>query len=223
MSLRAVAFDMDGLMFNTEDVYTEVGSEVLRRRGREFTKELKDAMMGLTARRSFEVMIETHSLDDTPDELIPESEEIFIALLGNYLAPMPGFFSLLAALEKADVSRAIATSTGRRLTEVILANFELQPRFDFVLTSEDITHGKPHPEMYLLAAERFGVSPEEMLVLEDSHFGCRAAHEAGAFVVAIPNQHTADHDFSMADLVATSLEDPRIYEALNLSPAKREE
>ncbi|MBN1588873.1 MAG: HAD-IA family hydrolase [Pirellulales bacterium] len=219
MPLRAVAFDMDGLMFNSEDVYTEVGHELLRRRDREFTKELKDAIMGLTARRSFEVMIEQCSLDDTPDELIPESEEIFIALLDRHLAPMPGLMDLLASLEKSEVPKAVATSTGRRLTGEVLSSFDLAERFDFILTSEDITRGKPDPEIYLLAADRFGLPPEEMLVLEDSHFGCRSARAAGAFVVAIPNEHTADHDFGMARFVAHSLEDRRIYEALNLASA----
>lgn len=217
MPLRTVAFDMDGLMFNSEDVYTEVGRELLRRRGHEFTKELKDAIMGLTARHSFEVMIEMCSLDDTPDELIPESEDIFISLLGEMLAPMPGLFQLLAALETAKIPKAVATSTGRRLTKAVLSSFDLEDRFDFILTSEDITNGKPDAEVYLLAAERFGLPAEEMLVLEDSHFGCRAARAAGAFVVAIPNHHTADHDFGMANLVVDSLEDRRIHEALGLS------
>lgn len=218
MPLRAVAFDMDGLMFNSEDVYTEVGSQLLRRRGTEFTKELKDAMMGLTAYQSFEIMIEHCSLDDTPEELIPESEEVFISLLAQHLAPMPGLMDLLAALEKAEIPRAIATSTGRRLTTAVLSQFDLEKRFEFVLTSEDITHGKPDPEIYLLAAERFGLPPGEMLVLEDSHYGTRAAAAAGAFVVSVPNEHTDSHDFSMAQFVVQNLADSRIYEALGLSP-----
>jgi len=215
--LHAVAFDMDGLMFNSEDVYTEVGRELLRRRGAEFTKDLKDAIMGLTARHSFEVMIEHCSLDDTPEQLIPESEEIFVSLLDAHLAPMPGLLDLLAALERAGIPKAVATSTGRRLTTAVLSRFDLEKRFDFVLTSENITRGKPDPEVYLLAAERFGVSPREMLVLEDSHFGSRAAATAGAFVVAVPNEHTDGHDFGMANLVVESLEDRRIYEILGIA------
>jgi len=219
MPLRAVAFDMDGLMFNSEDVYTEVGHELLRRRGCCFTKELKDSMMGLTPRHAFEVMIDACSLADTPERLIPESEEIFISLLEENLAPMPGLFALLKSLEAARVPAAVVTSTGPRLTAAILSRYDLARRFEFILTSEDIAHGKPDPEVYVLAAGRFGIAAAEMLVLEDSHYGCRAARAAGAFVVAIPNQHTADYDFSMADLVADSLEDRRIYEALGLDPS----
>jgi HAD superfamily hydrolase (TIGR01509 family) len=214
MPLRAVAFDMDGLMFNSEDVYTEVGVELMRRRGRDFPKGLKDAMMGLPPQPSFEAMIRWHALDDTWEELARESEDIFLLILDRYLAPMPGLPELLDALESAAIPKAVVTSSGWRLTDAVLSRFDLARRFAFVLTSEDITHGKPDPEVYLLAARRLGVAPAEMMVLEDSHFGTRAGAAAGAFVVAIPNEHTAEHDFSPATLVADSLADPRIYEAL---------
>ena len=112
--------------------------------------------------------------------------------------------------------KAIATSTGRRLTEACLAPFQLAPRFSFILTAEDITRGKPDPEIYLLAARRFGVPPGEMLVLEDSQNGCRAATASGAFTVAVPGEHSRQQDFSAADLVIESLADRRLYEALGL-------
>ncbi|MBN1912033.1 MAG: HAD-IA family hydrolase [Pirellulales bacterium] len=217
MPLRAVAFDMDGLMFNTEDVYTAVGDELLGRRGRQFTSELKDAMMGLPPQASFERMIEWHELDDSWEALVPESEEIFIELLDGILAPMPGLMNLLDALEAAGVPKGVATSSGRRLTDTILTRAGVARRFAFVLTCENITYGKPDPEIYLLAAKQFGVSPSEMMVLEDSSAGCRAAAAAGAFVVAVPNEHTDHHDFSPATLVASGLNDRRIYEALGLA------
>ncbi len=178
--LRAVVFDMDGLMFNTEDLYSLAGSELLRRRGLEFSADLKDAMMGLPPRASFELMIRQHGLPESWDVLAGESNEIFLGLLPEHMAMMPGLVELLAALEQANVPKAIATSTGRRLTDACLAPSDLARRFQFVLTSEDITHGKPHPEIYLTAAERFSVLPSQMLVLEDSQNGCLAGAAAGA-------------------------------------------
>jgi len=217
ISLLAVAFDMDGLMFNSEDVYTEVGKELMRRRGRDFPKGLKDQMMGLPPRPSFEAMIRWHSLNDAWEDLARECEDVFLLLLDRYLAPMPGMLELLDALDAAGIRKAVVTSSGWRLTVAVLARFDLARRFAFVLTSEDITHGKPDPEVYLLAARRLGVAPEEMMVLEDSHFGTQAGAAAGAFVVAVPNEHTAEHDFSRASLVAESLADRRIYAALGLN------
>ena len=148
--------------------------------------------------------------------LAAESNEIFLGLLTERLATMPGLLELLAALETAGIPKAIATSSGRRLTEACLAPFQLAPRFRFVLTSEDITRGKPDPEIYLLAAQRFGVPPAEMLVLEDSQNGCRAAAAAGAFTVAVPGEHSRRQDFSVANLVIESLADRRLYEVLGL-------
>ncbi len=214
--MLAVTFDMDGLMFNSEDVYTLAGTELLARRGRRFTPELKDAMMGLPPRAAFEAMIDRLELPETWDVLAAESDEIFLGLLGERLAIMPGLLELLATLERAGVPKAIATSSGRRLTEACLAPFRLAPRFRFVLTSEDITRGKPDPEIYLSAARRFGVPPAEMLVLEDSQNGCRAASAAGAFTVAVPGEHSRRQDFSAANLVIESLADRRLYEALGL-------
>ena len=166
-------------MFNSEDVYTLAGSELLSRRGCEFTPELKDAMMGLPPQQAFEVLIDWHALDEPWQAIAAESNEIFLGLLGRHLATMPGLMELLAALEAAHIPKAIATSSSRRLTDACLGPFQLVPRFSFILTSEDITHGKPHPEIYLLAARRFGVPPGEMLVLEDSQNGCLCGGSRG--------------------------------------------
>lgn len=214
MKLRAVAFDMDGLMFNTEDVYTETGTIVLQRRGHPFTKDLKDAMMGLTPKASFEVMIDWFSLDDSWESLSDESEEVFLGLLKQSLKPMPGLLDLLDRLESLNIPKAVATSSSYRLLEAILTQTGLMDRFAFMLTFENVVNGKPHPEIYLSAADQFGVKPEEMLVLEDSQNGVIAASRAGAYTVAVPNEHTAHLDFSSANLIVESLADKRLLTLL---------
>jgi HAD superfamily hydrolase (TIGR01509 family) len=215
-ALHAVVFDMDGLMFNTEDVYFRVGVELMRRRGRQYTKELSDAIMGRPPQACFETMIRWHGLDDDWQSMARESEALFLELLDDTLSPMPGLLELLDALEAADLPKAICTSSSRRLLEGILSRFSLEPRFRFTLTAEDIVHGKPHPEIYLKAAARFGVEPSAMLVLEDSQTGTRSAAAAGAIVVAVPGEHSQGHDFSAAALVASGLADPRLYAILGL-------
>jgi len=214
--IRAVIFDMDGLMFNTEEVYTEVGSRLLRRRGREFTTEIKNLMMGLQAHQGFELVIETLGLNDTVEQLMEESDREYLAIVGQLIRPMPGLVELLAALEAAGIPKAIATSTSLRLATACLTPFDFQRRFTFVLTAEDIRKGKPDPEIYRTAAARMDVPPEEMLVLEDSQNGCRAASAAGAFTVAVPADHSRDHDFSGAAMIVDGLDDPRLYAALGL-------
>ena len=123
-------------------------------------------------------------------------------------------------MEAAGIPKAIATSSCRELADACLTPFDLRGDSAFVLTSEDIVRGKPDPEVYLAAAARFGVQPAEMLVLEDSQNGCRAAAAAGAFTVAVPGEHSRQQDFSVASLVVGSLADARLYAALGI-PARR--
>src|SRR5262245_34561894 len=107
----AVAFDLDGLMFNTEELYNEVRAELLRRRGARFSADLKDAMMGRPARVALQIMIDRCGLNDTVAGLAAESEVIFAGILDTRLALMPGVADLLDALERADLPKAIATSS----------------------------------------------------------------------------------------------------------------
>ena len=213
---RAVVFDLDGLMFNTEELYQDVGAQLLRRRGHVFRQELLDRMMGRPSHIALQLMIDAHTLDATVEELLAETDAIFPEILRTRLAPMPGLVELLAALERCQIPKAIATSSRRAFVERVLDPFGYQPRFAHILTSEDITHGKPHPEIYLTAAERLQVSPGELLVLEDSANGCSAAVAAGAVTVAVPGAHSRQHDFSGAVLVADTLRDERIYRLLGL-------
>ena len=212
----AVVFDLDGLMFNTEELYQDVGSELLRRRDREFTKELLDQMMGRPGRISLQIMIDWHSLEATVDELERETDEFFVDILATRLAPMPGLLKLLDALEQANLPKAIATSSRRAFVETVLGRFDLEPRFRFILSAEDVIDGKPHPEIYLKTAARFGVPPDRVVVLEDSQNGCAAAVAAGTIAVAVPGGHSLSHNFAGARLSIDSLADPRLYELIGL-------
>ena len=214
--LRAVVFDLDGLMFNTEELYEYVGGEILRRRGKEFTGALLDRMMGRTAPHALQMMIDWHNLDDTVEGIAAESEELFHTILDDRLETMPGLDELVDALEAAQIPKGIATSSGRMFATDVLGRFTLEPRFAFVLSAEDVSQGKPHPEIYEKAAARLGLSPGEVLVLEDSENGCRAALAAGAFTVAVPSGHSQSHNFDGTAFVADTLADPRIYQALGL-------
>lgn len=212
--IRAVCFDLDGLMFNTEHVFFDAGGELLRRRGLEMTLDVMNVLIGRRPMESFQALVAYLKLDETPEALLAESREIFHAMLAERLAPMPGLFELLAAIEAAGLPKGVATSSPRFYLNDVLGQFELLPRFCITLTSEDVTQGKPHPEIYLKAAKLLSVEPAEMLVMEDSQAGTRAAVAAGAHVVSIPHEFTANHDFEGARHVAESLADPYLYNLL---------
>src|SRR4051812_36524683 len=218
MNLRAVTFDLDGLMFNTEELYDVVMHELCRRRQVIFSDELRVKMMGQPGPKALLAMIEHHALvGESAIDMLAESDLLLHQLLPSRLAPMPGLLELLHRLDAAQIPKAIATSTRRQNVDYMLPRFELAGRFKFILTAENVTNGKPHPEIYEAAAELHGVQPQEMMVLEDSQNGCRAAVAAGAYVVAVPGLYSRTHDFSGAQLVAGSLVDPQIYRALGIA------
>jgi HAD superfamily hydrolase (TIGR01509 family) len=213
-NIRAVVFDLDGVLVNTEDLYEQAGETVLRRRGKTYDAELREQMMGRPVTDAIQLMIDCHSLPDTLEDLMCECRDVLETLMANSLAPMPGVEKLLDDLSAAGIPIAVATSATPEYAEHVLTKLGLKNRFRFILTAADIRRGKPNPEVYLLAAERLGIEPAEMMVLEDSGNGCRAAADAGAYTVAVPNRHTRDHKFPLVKLTADTLADPRILAAL---------
>jgi HAD superfamily hydrolase (TIGR01509 family) len=208
--IQAVCFDLDGLMFNTEHVFYVSADVLLKRRGLLMSKGAMDAMLGRRPLESFRAFCDYLGLNEEPADLLAESRVIFHQMLDEHLKPMPGLFKLLDLIESKRLPKAVATSSPRDYLDDIFGRFDLMPRFPIQLTAESVTHGKPNPEIYLKAADQLGVRPENMLVLEDSETGTRAAAAAGAFIVSIPHEHTAGHDFSQSKYVANGLDDPFI-------------
>ncbi|MEO1526522.1 MAG: HAD-IA family hydrolase [Planctomycetota bacterium] len=211
VTVEAVALDMDGLLVDTERIFWQVGDAVLGRRGHRYSQALQARMMGRVGVASIQEMIDFHGLEDEPESLMRECDEMYSELLPKLVRPMPGLDDWMNLLRNSEIPHALTTSSRRKWVEIIFAELDWDDSFQFILTGDDVTHGKPDPEMYLTAASRFGVAPSRMLVLEDSGNGCAAGVAAGAAVVAVPNEHTAEQDFDGAVLIAKSLNDPRLH------------
>jgi HAD superfamily hydrolase (TIGR01509 family) len=215
-SIQAVAFDMDGLLVNTEEVYTQVGEILMKRRGREFTRKLKNDITGLPGPTAFALMIERESLSDSVEQLASESKQIFGEILPSQLRLLTGVLELLDRLDRDGRPKCVATSSTHEFSRIVLGQTGILERFQFVITASDVEHGKPHPDIYQAAAQRMGVEPRQMMVLEDSHHGCRAGITSGACTVAVPGPHSVDHDFRGVHFQAESLLDPRIDRLLSV-------
>ena len=187
-SILAVALDMDGLLFDTERLYWQVGDTVLQRRGHRYSAELQQRMMGRIGLSAVQQMIDFHRLDDSPQSLLDESDELYGELLADGLQPMPGLGDWIEVLHDSGLPFGLATSSQRKFVDIIFSDIDWKTSLSFILTGDDVTNGKPHPEMYMTAAGRFAIDPSSMLVLEDSGNGCAAAVAAGAQAVAIPER-----------------------------------
>ncbi len=208
--ILAVAFDMDGLLINSEELYFEVFDELLERRGKRYTHELRRSMMGLPSPQAFEALIRDAGLSESATSLEEECDEIFSGVLPDRLALMPGVVRLLDLIESRGLPHCVATSSRRSFAVDSLSAVNVIDRFDFIITAEEVERGKPYPDIYLAAAKRMGVDACNMLVLEDSQHGTRAGLAAGACTIAVPGNHSLDHDFSGVHLIANTLADPRI-------------
>ncbi len=213
--IRAVVFDFDGLMLNTEDVFELAGVELMSRRGLVMTDEIRHGMMGRRPVEAFTVLKEMTGITESLESLMMETKVLFESIAENRLATMPGLLEVLDLLDAKQLPRAVATSSPRAYLIHLLTKFELLDRVDLTLTAEDVTHGKPHPEIYLKAASLLEVNPSEMLVLEDSETGTRAAAAAGAYIVSVPSRHTDFGDFSMSCMRIPSLLDERLHRLIH--------
>lgn len=213
-TITGVALDMDGLLFDTESLYWQVGTTVLGRRGHQFTRILQQRMMGRVGVAALQEMVNHHSLSDCAQTLLDESDVIYEQLIVGGVPPMPGLERLIETLRSKQIPFGVATSSQRKFAEKILGAMPWYSDLRFILTGNDVQNGKPHPEIYLRAAKALEIAPMNMLVLEDSGNGSAAGVAAGAVVISVPNECTHDHPFPGVHAVAKSLEDPVILQLL---------
>ena len=132
------------------------------------------------------------------------------------ITPLPGVVEFIARLKALGVPRAVASSTHRLNIDTILEVLDLTGAFDAIVSAEDVSRGKPHPEVFLTAAAKIGVAPQSAVVFEDAHVGIAAARSAGMRVVAVTTAHRRDQ-LTDADLVVDRLDELTVEQLLNLS------
>jgi HAD superfamily hydrolase (TIGR01509 family) len=204
---RAVVFDMDGLLLDTETLWHESEVELFARRGIEFTREDQLAVIGTSVPITARYFAER--LGRPVEEgvaLVEEMVGLMHQRVKRQVEARPGALELLDRLAAMDGIRlGLASNSPRFLVDDALASAGLTDRFEAIVTGEDVEHAKPAPDIYLLACERLGVDPSEALALEDSASGVQAAKAAGLTCIAVPL--FAETDVSTADRVIESLEE----------------
>ena len=204
--LGAVLFDMDGLLVDTEPVWTVAEIELAGRLGGLFTDELKATIVGTRLEAAVTTFLTWYAAPSGPDAVAATSRWLLdrmVQLFGEGVTPMPGAVELLAALRAAGVPVALVSSSYRVLVDAVLAT-GLGP-FDVTVAGDEVVGGKPDPEPYLLACARLGVRPSQAVVLEDSPAGVRSGERAGCAVVAVPSVVGVHFEPAPGRLVRSSL------------------
>jgi HAD superfamily hydrolase (TIGR01509 family) len=202
--LQAIIFDLDGLMVDSEPLARQAWDEVLADYGHRLDEATVRQIVGRRTRESAQIVRDSYGLLVPAEELAAAKTRRWQIIWQQGLPPMPGLVELQTELAARALPWAVATSSPRAYAVGVLQQLGLADSCGAIAGGDEVTRGKPEPDIYLLAAERLGVAPDACLALEDSVPGARAAQAAGMAVVAIPNG-TPAASFGFADHVLESL------------------
>jgi sugar-phosphatase len=205
--VRAVVFDMDGLLVDSEPIWKETETEVYGGAGVPITPELALRTKGLLQTEVADYWHRVHPYDAEPAELARAVAEGVVRRIRERGRLLPGARAALDFVAAKGVPVALASSSPPLVIDAVLERFGLRPSFAVVRSAETESHGKPHPAIYVSTCRELGVPPLDTVAFEDSLNGVIAAKAARTTCVAVPAAHERDDPrFALADLVLPSLE-----------------
>jgi HAD superfamily hydrolase (TIGR01509 family) len=205
--IRALIFDFDGLILDTETALIEAYGDVHRAHGVPFDKPLFARSVG-HADYAFDPW---RGFGAAADRAGLEEERLAFNRARNHAQDiLPGVVALIDEGSRAGLGIGLASNSSHDHVEGHLGRLGLRGRFAFIACREDVASPKPEPDLYQLVLGHFGIRGHEAIAFEDSHTGTLAARRAGLRVVAVPNASTGHHDFGNADLRVASLADCRL-------------
>ena len=210
---KAVLFDMDGVIFDSERALRSCWRELAEQRGLRDMDAVYERCLGVTKAGTAAILKEAYG-EDFPFEWFYETAFAMYTerFSGGRLPIKPGVVELLSFLREKGLPVALASSTYAAAVESRLKDGGLWDYFDYVITGDMVTRSKPDPEIFLLACEKCGVKPEETWVIEDSYNGVRAAFAGGMHPIMVPDLVQPDEEIRRkAELVLPSLVEVRKY------------
>ncbi|TML56615.1 MAG: HAD family phosphatase [Actinobacteria bacterium] len=204
--IEAVVFDLDGVLLDSEHVWDEVREELTRERGGRWHEGAQRQMMGMSSLEWSRYMHDELGVPDPPEEISKEVVRRVETIYRRHLPAVPGARDAVERLAE-HWPLGLASSSNRELIELALELLNVADRFAATVSSEEVSRGKPAPNVYLEAARRLQVEPTRAAAIEDSHNGILAAKAAGMRVLVIPNRHfpPGEDALAQADVVLESL------------------
>ena len=194
--LKAVIFDMDGLMIDTENVTYQCYKDVLKTMNLEMTKEFYTTLLGRTMEATRRAMFDQYGEDFPIEEVAKKVHQLMDEQFARDGVPLKdGLVELLTYLKEHHYKTMIATSSRRERVNALLTDNGILNYFDDVICGDEVEHGKPAPDVFLNACQKLNVQPSEALVLEDSEAGIQAAYDAKVPAYCIPDLKQPGEDY----------------------------
>jgi HAD superfamily hydrolase (TIGR01509 family) len=209
MSFRAVIFDLDGVIADSEPWWNQIDAKLLAQYGASYHGEYHQEVLGVSYRLAIEFYKKAFSISASTDEMMRRRGEIATDFFGNKVDLFPSTREVLQELRRMNLLLAVATSSVSASARPFLDRHNLTSFFDVIVTGEEVEHGKPAPDIYLRTAEKLSVTSDACLVIEDSLSGVAAAKAAKMLVAAIPDTRFVEPDEykKQADYVLKSLKE----------------
>jgi beta-phosphoglucomutase family hydrolase len=203
--IKAVIFDMDGVISDTEHLHVQAGNQSLKAFNITISKEEADSYSGMPDRSLFRLIAEKHGLNTNIDEIIKKKDNILIELIVKHLKAVDGSIELIKRVKDNKLKLAVASSTRDETIDLILRKLDVKSFFDVIFSGNRLDKPKPYPDVFLLTAKKLDIKPEECLVIEDTKNGVQAAKSAGMKCIGLRNKNSGNQDLSAADLIVDDL------------------
>lgn len=201
---EGIIFDMDGILFDTEAVYQKYWREIAREMGITLGDDFVKRITGTNGQLLISIVNEFYHTDDG-ESILNECVSRAAASLSEHVPVMPGVREFLKYLKKKGIRTAVASSSKKPWIEKYVEVAGIREYFDELVSGDEVSKGKPNPDIFLLASSRIGVPPRKCIVFEDSFNGVRAGHASGAVTVMIPDLLQPTEEIrSLADAVYES-------------------
>ena len=197
--IKAVIFDLDGLMIESESIGYEVWRQVVAEFGGEMSEALYREFIGKTPEATIDLVCEALGLSISPEDLSERYWSQRTEIMCVEARAVEGLVTLIEDLHQVQVPLGVASNSPTNYVERVLEALQMQHRFQAVIGSDQVPEGKPAPDVYLATAAALAVGPQDCLAIEDSPTGLQAALNAGMRCIVVPNENLEGEDFSGAE------------------------
>ncbi|MFT7035335.1 MAG: HAD superfamily hydrolase (TIGR01509 family) [Cyclobacteriaceae bacterium] len=212
--IKAVIFDMDGVIMDSESIHYKIEKAILKNNFNEpFEFEDHARFVGQTTQNLWRTICKERNLSQGFEILsLLDNADYMQELKSGDIQPVPGVIELIKRLHEIEIPMIVASSAIRENIEVVTDSFGITKYFQGYVSGQDVERTKPNPDIFLKAAEKLNIEPENCLVIEDAKHGVEAAKAANMFCIGYRNLNSGDQDLSKADMIVDKIDEIKLNE-----------